>query len=89
MSDKLEPDDHNTQPKKRGRKKKQNNKLLEQHLEEQQKILQRLSKLTLESETGKALKDLILILIALDAQATSIHDMFDCYASDIFRSIRT
>jgi len=78
---------------KRGRKKKSEiegaTKLKLQHEQEKKEIIENLNKLEFRSEVGASLRDLIQILIALDCQASSIRDLFECFGSDIFRAMRT
>lgn len=71
--------------KRRGRKKK--SQLLIEHETEQKQIVERLGELELLSEKGAQLKDIILIGVALDAQAESLRDMFEVVVPDLFKSV--
>jgi hypothetical protein len=72
---------------KRGRKKK--SQLIIEHEESQKRVTNQLENITLHSNLGKELKDIINILIVLDMQITDITDMFHTFISDVFRSTRT
>jgi hypothetical protein len=72
--------------KKRGRKKK--SQLLIAHQTEQADLVSKLENLELQTNLGFEVRDLLLIGVALDAQVSSLQEMFELFAPDVFRAMR-
>ena len=72
----------------RKRKEVKISKKLQDDLDEQEQQINNLRNLFLETIFGRSLRDLILIYDALGIDLDTTKDQFECYTSDLFKSIK-